>query len=69
MKATTFALTAALEPSTPRRDPIPFDSRLIEQAIREGVAGILYKCLMVSGGLDSLAQGTRETLQARKRRR
>jgi len=64
MKATTLALAAALEPSAPRRDPIPFDSRLIEQAMKEGVAGILYKSLLASGALDSLDREHRETLQA-----
>jgi len=64
MKETTLALAAALYPSTPGKDLIPLDSRLIEQAMREGVAGILYKSLLASGALDSLDQGHRETLQA-----
>jgi hypothetical protein len=63
-KETTLALAAALDPSTPGKDLIPLDSRLIEQAMREGVAGILYKSLLASGSLDSLDQRHRETLQA-----
>ena len=63
-KETTLALAAALEPSRPPRDLIPFDSRLVGQALREGVAGILYKSLLASGVLESLDQGQRETLQA-----
>ncbi|OGP62716.1 MAG: hypothetical protein A2170_14720 [Deltaproteobacteria bacterium RBG_13_53_10] len=64
MKETTLALAAALDPSTPGRDLIPFDRRLIDQAMREGVAGILYKRLLASGVLDSLDQGHRGILQA-----
>ncbi len=60
----TLALAAALDPSKPGRNLIPFDSRLIEQAMREGVAGILYKSLLASGALESLDQGHRETLHA-----
>ena len=40
------------------------DSRLIEQAMREGVAGILYKSLLASGALQSLDQMDQERLQA-----
>ena len=64
LKPTTLALAAALEPSAPQRDPIPFDGRLIEQAMREGVAGILYKSLLASRTLDSLDRKPRQTLQA-----
>jgi hypothetical protein len=60
----TLALAAALDPSTQGKDLIPFDSRLIKQAMREGVAGILYKSLLASGRFGSLAQVHRETLQA-----
>jgi hypothetical protein len=60
----TLALAAALDPSEPGMHPILFDGRLIEQAMREGVAGILYKSLLTSGCLESLAQLHRETLQA-----
>ncbi len=64
MKETTLALAAALDPSTPGKDLVPFDSRLIEQAMREGVAGILYKSLLGSGRFETLDQIHRETLQA-----
>ena len=64
MKETTLALAAALDPLTPGKDLIPFDSRLIEQAMREGVAGILYKSLLASGRFESLDQIHRETLQS-----
>ena len=60
----TLALAAALDPSKPGKELIPFDSRLIEQAMREGVAGILYKSLLASGALESLDQGHRETLHS-----
>jgi hypothetical protein len=60
----TLALAAALDPSTPGKDLIPFESLLIEQAMREGVAGILYKSLLASGVLDSLDQVHRESLKA-----
>ena len=64
MKETTLALAAALNPSTPGKDLVLFDSRLIEQAMREGVAGILYKSLLGSGRFETLDQVHRETLQA-----
>jgi hypothetical protein len=64
MKQTTLALAAALDPSTPGKGLIPFDIRLIEQAMREGVAGILYKSLLASGRFESLDQVHRETLPA-----
>lgn len=64
MKETTLALAATLDPSTPGKGLIPFDSRLIEQAMREGVAGILYKSLLASGRFESLDQVHREALQA-----
>ena len=64
MKETTLSLTEALDPSKSGNLLIPFDSRLIEQAMREGVAGILYKSLLASGRLESLDQIHRETLQA-----
>jgi hypothetical protein len=60
----TLALAAALDPSTPAKDLVPFDSLLIERAVREGVAGILYKSLLASGRFESLEQVHRETLQA-----
>jgi hypothetical protein len=60
----TIALAAALDPSTPRKGLIPFDTRLIERAMSEGVAGILYKSLLASGVFESLDQVHRETLQA-----
>ena len=59
----TLALAAALDPSTSPRNLVPFDARLIELAMNEGVAGILYKSLLASGALDSLAQVQRETLE------
>lgn len=64
MKETTLSLAEALDPSKSGNLLIPFDSRLIEQAMREGVAGILYKSLLASGRLESLDQIHRETLQA-----
>jgi hypothetical protein len=64
MEETTLALVAALDPSTPGKDLVPFDSRLIEQAMREGVAGILYKSLLASGRFETLSQVHRETLQS-----
>jgi hypothetical protein len=63
MKETTVALAAALDPSTPGKGLIPFDSRLIERAMREGVAGILYKSLLAAGRFESLDQVRRQTLQ------
>lgn len=60
----TLALAAALDPLTTGKDRIPLDSRLIEQAMREGVAGILYKSLLASGALECLGQEDREILQA-----
>jgi len=60
----TLALAAALDPSTPGKGLIPFDTRLIERAMSEGVAGILYKSLLASGVFESLDQVHRETLQA-----
>jgi len=64
LKDTTLALAASLDPSTPAKDLIPFDSVLIERAMREGVAGILYKSLLASGRFESLEHVHRETLQA-----
>ena len=64
MKATTLALAAALDPSAPAKDLIPFDSLLVERAVREGVAGILYKSLLASGRFESLEHVHRNTLQA-----
>jgi hypothetical protein len=64
MKETTLALAAALDPSTQGKGLIPFDSRLVEQAMREGVAGILYKSLLASGRFELLDRFHRETLQA-----
>ena len=64
MKETTLSLAEALDPSKSGNPLIPFDSRLIEQAMREGVAGILYKSLVASGRFESLDQVHRETLQA-----
>jgi hypothetical protein len=64
MKETTLALAAALDPSTPAKDLIPFESLLVERAVREGVAGILYKSLLASGRFESLDQAHRNTLQA-----
>jgi hypothetical protein len=63
MKQTTLALAEALDASKPGKDLIPLDSRLIEQSVREGVAGILYKSLLVSGRFDFLDRFQRETLQ------
>jgi len=63
LKGTTLALAAALDPFTPRKDWVPLDSPLIERAVREGVAGILYKSLLTSGRLESLDHIHRETLQ------
>jgi hypothetical protein len=60
----TLALAAALDPSTPGKELLSLDSGLIEQAMREGVAGILYKSLLASGRFESLAQDHREILQA-----
>ena len=64
MKETTLALAEALDPSRLRKHPVSLKSQLIEQAVREGVAGILYKSLLASGRFDSLEQVHRETLQA-----
>ena len=64
VKETTLALAAALDPSTPGQDLIPLTSRLIEQAMREGVAGILYKSLLSSGRFESLEEVHRQTLQS-----
>ena len=61
---TTLSLAQALDPSKLANHPAPFDSRLIEQAVREGVAGILYKSLLASGRFESLNQVQKETLQA-----
>jgi hypothetical protein len=63
MKQTTLALAEALDASKPAKDLMPLDSRLIEQAVREGVAGILYKSLLGSGRFESLDRFQRETLQ------
>jgi hypothetical protein len=63
MKQTTLALAEALDPSGPGKDPISSDGHLIEQAMREGVAGILYKSLLGSGRFESLDQFQKETLQ------
>jgi len=63
MKETMLALAAALDPSTPGTGLIPVGSRLIEQAMREGVAGIFYKSLLASGRFESLDQVHKETLQ------
>ena len=60
----TIALAAALDPSRPGKGLIPFDTRLIERAMSEGVAGILYKSFLASGVFESLDQVHRETLQA-----
>jgi hypothetical protein len=51
-------------PRTEARGSRRVDSRLIEQAMREGVAGILYKSLLASGALESLGQEDREILRA-----
>ena len=59
----TLTLAAALGPSKGGRNRISPDSGLIEQAVREGVAGILYKSLLTSGALGSLDQGDKETLK------
>ena len=64
LKEPTLALAAALDPSTPKKEWVPLDSCLIEQAVREGVAGILYKSLVGSGRLESLDRVHREILQA-----
>ena len=64
VKETTLALAEALDPSKPGNHPIRFDGRLLEQAVREGVAGILYRSLLASGHFESLSQVHRETLQA-----
>ena len=64
MKETTLSLAEALDPSKSGNPLIPFDSGLIEQTMREGVAGILYKSLVASGRFESLDQVHRETLQA-----
>ena len=64
MKETTLALAAALDPSTPGKGLIPFDTRLIERAMSEGVAGILYRSLLASGAFESLDQVHREILQS-----
>jgi Uncharacterised nucleotidyltransferase len=58
----TLALAAALDPSKSGR--IPVDRRLIEQAMREGVAGILYKSLLASGRFESLDEVHRNSLQS-----
>ena len=60
----TVALVEALDSSKPGTDLIPIDGRLIEQATREGVAGILYKSLLASGRFESLDRSHRETLKA-----
>lgn len=63
MREKTLALAEALDPSKLRKKLIPIDSRLIEQAVREGVAGILYKSLLASGHFESLDHVHKETLQ------
>ena len=62
MKETTLSLAEALDPSKSGNPLIHFDSGLIEQAMREGVAGILYKSLVASGRFESLDQVHREIL-------
>ena len=64
MKETTLSLAEALDPSKSGNPLIPFDSLLFERAVREGVAGILYKSLLASGRFESLEHVYRETLQA-----
>jgi len=64
MEETTLALARALDPLTPEKDLPPLDSGLTEQAMKEGVAGILYKSLLASGRFESLAQSNRQRLQA-----
>ena len=64
LKEITLALAAALDPFTSRNKWIPLESLMIERAVREGVAGILYKSLMGSGRFESLERRHRETLQA-----
>jgi Uncharacterised nucleotidyltransferase len=60
----TVALAEALDPSKLASHQAPFDSRLIEQAVREGVAGMLYRSLLASGRFESLNEAHRETLHA-----
>jgi len=64
MKEATLVLAAALDPLTQGKGFLPLDSRLVEQAMREGVAGILYKSLLASGRFESLARSDRQRLQA-----
>jgi hypothetical protein len=64
LKEITLDLAAALDPSTSRNKWIPLDSLMIERAVREGVAGILYRSLIASGRFESLERRHRETLQA-----
>ncbi len=59
----TLALAGALDHSTSAKGVVPFDRRLIEPAVSEGVAGILYKSLLASGRFESLDRIHRETLQ------
>jgi hypothetical protein len=60
----TLALAAALDPSRLAKDLLSFDRALIERAVSEGVAGVLYRSLLASGRLESLAQVHKEVLQS-----